>query len=153
MTNTYILTEEGHKNMLVELEELKNTRRPKAVERLKKAREMGDLSENSEYVAAREDLSFIDGRIQEIEAILKDIQVIKANKNTSTIDIGSTIHVEVNGSKDTFMIVGEMEADLTQKKLSHQSPIGKALMGAKKGEKVSIEIPAGTVTYLILDIK
>jgi transcription elongation factor GreA len=153
MTNTYILTEEGHKDLLKELSELKDTRRPKAVERLKKARDMGDLSENSEYVAAREDLSFIDGRLLEIETIMKDIQVVKRDKNKTIVDIGSTVHVEVNGSKDSFMIVGEMEADMAKKKLSHISPIGKALIGAKKGDKVSIEIPAGTVTYFILDIK
>ncbi len=148
----FILTKQGFGELQHELEELKTGRRGKAVERLKKAREMGDLSENSEYHAAKEDLSYIDGRLEEIEIILRDADV-HDETNHQKVDIGTTVEVSINGVKDTYLIVGEMEADISQNRLSHESPIGKALMGAKKGEAIKVTTPRGEVEYLIIEIK
>lgn len=149
----YILTKEGHENVLKELDELKNQRHAKAVDRLKRARDMGDLSENSEYHAAKEDLAYIDGRIQEIEQILQDVEVMKEVAKTNNVNVGSIVDVEINGLKSTFTIVGELEADIHANKLSYQSPIGKALMNARKGETVKFNTPRGPMEYKILDIK
>jgi len=146
------LTKAGFENLKKELDELKNIKRPKAVERLAKARAMGDLSENSEYNAAKEELAFIEGKIQEIDEILKNAQVIE-NSQKELVNIGNKVAVEVNGEIDQFEIVGEFEADPLRKKLSHTSPIGQALIGKKIGDQVEIEVPAGKIKYKIIEIK
>lgn len=148
------LTREGFDNLKKELNELKNVKRPKAVERLSKARSMGDLSENSEYSAAKEELAFIEGRIQEVEEILKIAQIVDVNNNQDQkVGVGSTVVVENNTEKITFQIVGEFEADPLNKKLSYTSPIGQALIGKKIGDIVEVDVPAGKITYKILEIK
>lgn len=153
MSDKVILTKEGYDKLQDELKQLKEDKRPKAVERLQKAREMGDLTESSEYAAAREELSFIDERIQETEGILKKGQVIKRAANKQIIEIGDKVKVQVDGKKEIFTIVGEGEANPKERKVSHTSPIGKALMGKKIGETVEVEVPAGKVVYKILNIK
>jgi transcription elongation factor GreA len=116
---------------------------------------MGDLSENAEYVAAREELTFIDGRVDELEIILKDAVIIRDNVKTANhaIKLGSTVTLHVNGKKEVFTVVGEWEADPMNKKISHESPLGKGLLGKKVGEKVQVEAPAGKITYSIVSIK
>ncbi len=153
MSNKVILTEEGYNKLQEELRQLQEIKRPRAVERLQKAREMGDLTENSEYAAAKEELSFVDGRIQETENILKKGQVIKRAANKQIIEIGDKVKVQADGKKEVFTIVGEGEANPTERKLSHTSPIGKALIGKKVGETVEAEVPAGKAVYKILEIK
>lgn len=153
MKDQHILTQEGYDNLIGELKELKETKRKKAVERLKKAREMGDLSENSEYASAKETLSFIDGRIQEIEAMLKQSKVVNKHTNREIVKIGCAVEVEIGDVRDNFTIVGEFETDIIQKKISHTSPIGKALLGKRRGEKVEVIAPKGKVIYKIVDIK
>lgn len=153
MSDTYKLSEEGHNKLQAEYEELKNAKRKAAVERLAKARAMGDLSENSEYSAAKEDLSFIDGRVAEIEEILKNVEIIHEQKDKNHVQLGDTVIVEVNGSKEEYVIVGELEADITAKKISDSSPIGKAILGVEVGTKVNVEAPAGTVEYKVIEIK
>ena len=153
MSNKVILTEEGYNKLQEELRQLQEIKRPRAVERLQKAREMGDLTENSEYAAAKEELSFVDGRIQETENILKKGQVIKRAANKQIIEIGDKVKVQADGKKEVFTIVGEGEANPTERKLSHTSPIGKALIGKKVGETVEVKVPAGKVVYKILEIK
>ena len=145
-------TPEGYKSLLEELELLVKTKRPTGVIRLGKARLMGDLSENSEYVAAKEDLSYIEGRVKEIEELIRRAEVIEP-KNNSGIVIGVDVTVEKEGTAETYSIVGEFEADPMQKKLSSTSPIGKALMGKKVGDVVNIEVPAGTIHYKITKIQ
>lgn len=147
------LTQEGYNNLQKELKELVDVKKPYAIERLHKARSMGDLSENSEYSAAKEELAFVEGRIQEIEIILKQAKIATNHNGSHIIDVGSTVFVEVDGKKEIYQIVGEFEADPMNKKLSHTSPIGKALSGKKIGESVQVTIPAGTKTYKIIDIK
>ncbi|MDH7476397.1 MAG: transcription elongation factor GreA [Microgenomates group bacterium] len=147
------LTEEGFDNLKKEQNELIKEKRPQAVARLQKARSMGDLSENSEYTAAKENLAFIEGRIQEIEEILKNAIVIKKEKNNHQVSVGAQVTVDIDGRQEKYWIVGEFEADPLKKKLSHNSPIGQALVGKKVGDLVEIEIPAGKIKYKILEIK
>lgn len=151
--NQIKLTKQGAVNLKQELEQLKNEKRPKAVERLSKARAMGDLSENSEYTAAKEELAFIEGRIQEIEEILKNASIIEINTAEQIVQIGSTVIVENNNEKKQFQIVGEFEADPLNNKLSNNSPIGQALIGKKIGDQIEINVPAGKKIYKIIDIK
>ncbi|NMB84466.1 transcription elongation factor GreA [Candidatus Roizmanbacteria bacterium] len=146
------LTKEGFRQLQLELEELRTKKQPMAVSRLQKARAMGDLSENSEYSAAKEEVSFIDGRVREIEEILKNVEVVENKTNDDSICIGSKVTVTVNGSQEKFFLVGEFEADPLNKKLSITSPIGSALMGKKVGDSVLVNIPAGTVNYKIVAI-
>jgi len=154
-TNQQILiTKGGLEKLKRELEELVKVKRPKAVSRLASAKSQGDLSENSEYSAAMEELAFIDGRIDELEEIVRQAKTITpARGNKYTVDVGSTVSVKLNGKTVEFHIVGEWEADPEKRKISHSSPLGKALMGKKKGEKVEVEAPVGKVLYTIVDIK
>lgn len=147
------LTKEGHDTIQKEYKELTEKKRPYAVERLQKARGMGDLSENSEYTASKEELALVEGRIQEIEEILKYAEIVQNHNHGASIEVGSRISVETNGQRDQFEIVGEFEADPSKKKLSQTSPIGKALLGKKIGEEVEISVPAGKINYRIVDIK
>ena len=150
--NKVLLTKEGLAELKREHEVLVNVKRPEAVARLAAARELGDLSENSEYAAAKQDLSFMDGRILELEEILHGAKVI-TNHGKSHVDVGSKVTLHVNGKKEMFMLVGEWEADPKEKKISHESPLGKALLGKKVGEKVEVEAPAGKVLYKVLHIE
>ncbi|MBP7832928.1 MAG: transcription elongation factor GreA [Candidatus Levybacteria bacterium] len=147
------VTKEGLEELKHELEELTKKKRPEVLERVSAARAMGDLAENSEYTAAREDLSLMDGRIEELSDILKNVELIKEGaKSSKGIQLGSTITVSINGKKEDFVLVGEWEADPHNKKISHESPLGKALLGKSVGEKVEVEAPAGTVSYTVVSI-
>ena len=147
------LTRNGFVALKIELENLKNIKRPKLVERLSNARQEGDLSENSDYQSAREELEFLDGRISELEEIVKTAQVTSKNGASGGVGVGTKVTVKVNGSANVFDIVGEWEADPVNKKISHESPLGKALVGKKIGEKVEVEAPVGKLTYEILAIE
>ncbi|KKP68588.1 MAG: Transcription elongation factor GreA [Candidatus Roizmanbacteria bacterium GW2011_GWA2_35_19] len=147
------LTKSGFENLKKELDELVTKKRPYAVERLHKARSMGDLSENSEYSAAKEDLAFVEGRVQEIEAILKTVEVVENHASGNKIEVGTSVTVEIDGKKELFQIVGEFEADPMNKKLSQTSPIGQALVGKKPGDWVEVKVPAGKIKYKIVEIK
>ncbi len=151
--NKIQLTKEGLEKLQQELKDLKDNKKPSAVERLQKARNMGDLSENSEYTAAKEGLVFVEERIQEIEEIIKHADIVDNHTNGQEVSLGSRVTVGLNGQKETFYIVGEYEADPIQKKLSNTSPIGKALLGKKVGNVVEVEAPAGKTAYKILEIK
>jgi transcription elongation factor GreA len=148
------LTKDGLEELKKEHDELSKTKRPEVLGRVSQARSMGDLSENAEYTAAREELSFIDGRIDELEELLK--QVVMINENAKNINhivkLGSKVTVNVKGKKESFMVVGEWEADPTEKKISHESPLGKALLGKKVGEAVEVEAPAGRIQYSIVSV-
>src|SRR3989304_7482049 len=141
------LTKTGYEALKQEFEELVSVKKPHAVERLQKARSMGDLSENSEYSAAKEELAFVEGRTQEIEEILRTAEIVENHLSGNQIELGTSVTVEVNGKKELFQIVGEFEADPMKQKLSHTSPIGQALIGKKQGEWVEVEVPAGEVKY------
>src|SRR3989338_2413850 len=150
------VTRDGLHELKTELEELNRVKRPQVLERVSQARSMGDLAENSEYTAAREELSLIDGRIEELSEIIKNVNLIEekhGKSGKSTVQLGSSITVSVNGKKEQFALVGEWEADPKNKKISHESPLGKALMGKSMGEKVEVDAPAGKIIYTIVGIK
>lgn len=149
------LTREGRDEIAQELKLLKDAKLPKAIDRVARARDFGDLSENAEYHSAREDLSFIEGRIEEIEDLLHRSKLINGSQvkgKTKQVKLGSKVTVRANGKSHIFTVVGEWEADPTNKKISHQSPLGKALVGKKVKEKVKIEAPAGKIQYIITKI-
>lgn len=148
------LTKKGLEDLKKEYDTLVKTRRAEVVERLSLAREMGDLSENAEYTAAREELAFIDGRIEELEMILKQAVLIEdgVHHKGRIIDLGSQVTVQVKGKKEVFTLVGEWEADPTEKKISHESPLGKALMGKIVGDDIEVEAPVGKMVYTVVEI-
>jgi len=147
------LTQKGYDDLKKEHQDLIKNKKPQAIERLGKARAMGDLSENSEYNAAKDGLAFVEGRIQEIEEILNNAEVIENNNIHNQVQVGSSVTVETNGKNELFQIVGEFEADPMNKKLSQNSPIGQALINKKVGDLVEVNIPAGKVQYKIVEIK
>jgi transcription elongation factor GreA len=147
------LTKKGFEDLQKEYDEMLNTKRPEVVERLSAAREMGDLSENAEYTAAREELAFIDGRLEELEELLKQAELISDDKHkTQAVDLGSQVVVKIGEKKETFTVVGEWEADPVEKKISHESPLGKALLGKAVGDSIEVEAPAGKMIYKIVSI-
>lgn len=147
------LTKEGLAELKKEHVELVNEKRPDVLSRVTQARNMGDLAENAEYIAAREELSFIDGRIDELEELLKQAILIRDSKTSNhAVKLGSKVTLHAKGKKEIFTLVGEWEADPTNKKISHESPLGKALLGKKVGEKAEVEAPAGKISYMIVSI-
>ena len=148
----FYLTPEGLKELKEELKVLAEEKRPALLERVATARAHGDLSENSEYAAAREDLALVETRIEEIETLVGKAKIIKSKK-TDEVKLGSFVTVKNNGKELTFELVGEWEADPLKQKISHTSPLGQALLGKKKGDKVEIKAPAGKVIYQIHEIK
>lgn len=148
------LTKEGLENLKKELEELNKSKRPEAIERVSATRVVGELVENGDYTQAKQDLAFIEGRIQELEDVLGKAQIIaKDNGNHKQVGLGCKVTVGINGKKSIFHLVGEWEADPTNQKISHESPLGQALIGKKIGEKVEIQAPAGKLSYTILSIE
>lgn len=146
-----VLTREGLEELKKEYEQLVNVKRPDAVTRLTAARDLGDLSENSEYAAAKQDLAFMDGRIAELEEVLHEAKVVSTH-GKQHIDVGCKVTLHINGKKEIFTVVGEWEADPMEKKISHESPLGKALIGKKVGEKVEVDAPAGKLLYNVVAI-
>lgn len=153
---TIKLTEAGYEELKTELDELVEEKLPKAIERVAEAREYGDLSENSEYHNARDDKDLIDKRIAEIENILEKAEIVKKTRSKSEVGMGSKVVVYLKSKKSkkrTLQIVGEYESNLSEGKISSASPLGKALIGHKKGDEVTYQAPAGEITYIIEEIK
>jgi len=155
MDNEIFLTEEGIQQLRSELEFLINHERADLTTRLKAAIEMGDLSENADYIKAKEDQGFVEGKIQELEETLKRAKAItKEKKPSGIIKIGSSVLVqEENYLEETIMIVGSKEANPNSGKLSYESPIGNALLDHKVGDIVRIKTPGGSVNFKIIEIK
>lgn len=143
------LTQSGFDKLTDDLKELKEIKEPEAIRRLEDARRKGDLSENSEYDAAKEARALVHGRIRELETILDNAEIVQ-DHNKSGIHIGSTVVAEKNGNEESFAIVGEFESDPLNGKLSATSPIGKGLLGKTIGDEVEIEVPAGTLKFKII---
>jgi len=146
------LTKEGFDNLQIELSDLQKNKRPTTVDKLQKARSMGDLKENNAYHAAKEELGELDGRILEVQYILSNAEIIETAVSDAIITLGKTIDVDINGTKKTISIVGEFESDPMNGKISAISPIGAALLGKKVGDKVEVATPGGTIPYTILSI-
>lgn len=152
-----LLTREGLKKYEDELHDLKVVRRKEVAQKIKEAREQGDLSENAEYDAAKDEQRDIEARIEELEKILKNVEVVDMeddNHDLERVSFGLSVKVKDNefGDEMEFKIVGATEANSLKGKISNESPLGKALIGAKKGDVVSVEAPAGEIKYTILDI-
>ena len=151
-----ILTYEGLRKLEEELEDLKVVKRKEISQKIKEAREQGDLSENAEYDAAKDEQRDIEARIEQIEKILKNVQVIDEDEvDTGKISVGCRIKVlDVEyDEEEEFKIVGSSEANSLQGKISNESPVGKALMGAKVGDMVEVETQAGVFQYKVLEIQ
>jgi len=151
------MTVAGEARLREELQQLKSVERPRVIEAIATAREHGDLKENAEYHAAREQQSFIEGRIQEIEGKLSAAQVIDVTKleNTGKVIFGTTVHL-LNMDTDehvAYQICGEDEADIKAGKISVSSPIARALIGKSEGDIVAIRVPSGTVEYEIEEVE
>lgn len=151
MKKEILMTTVGLEKLKSELQELVDVRRPEIVSRIKIAKELGDLSENAEYTSAKEEQSFVEGRIQELEQTIKHAKVVEG-AHTDTIGIGSTVKVKVDGDEDTFEIVGPTESDPTKGKISIDSPVGQALLGHKAKDAVSVQTPDGAVAYKVLSV-
>lgn len=151
-----LLTREGLKKYEDELHDLKVVKRKEVAQKIKEAREQGDLSENAEYDAAKDEQRDIEARIEELEKILKNVEVVDMDEdhNLDQVGFGLVVKVKDNEFQDEmeFKIVGATEANSLKGKISNESPLGKALLGAKKGDVVSVEAPAGMIEYTILDI-
>ncbi len=145
------VSQEGLDKLRAELQQLKSVSRKDAVAKIEAAKALGDLSENADYHEAKNELAFIDGRIQVIEETLKNVSIIEEG-SSSVVRVGSTLDVESKGSRKTFKIVGSNEADPTQGLISNESPLGAAFLGHTKGEHVEVTTPAGTQTYTILSV-
>lgn len=151
MKKQFYLTTEGVVELKTELEGLVSQRAPIA-ERIKTAREFGDLSENAEYSSARREQERVEGRIAEIEAILQNVEIIKKPRASAKVQLGSFVKLRNDGKSKEFQVVGTVEADPLNGKISDESLIGQALLGKKKGEQVEIKTPAETAKYKIVDI-
>lgn len=147
-----LLTSTGLSDLQKELDELKNIKLPKVIERVGKAREDGDLSENSAYIFGKQEQEFLEGRIAELEGILKNATMVKSDGKNQAVDLGCRVVVSVDGKKQTFTVVGDWEAKPAESKISGSSPLGSALLGKKVGEKVEVEAPAGKLLYTIVEI-
>jgi transcription elongation factor GreA len=147
------LTNSGLKALKKELEELVNIKRPKLVERLSSARQQGDLTENSDYANAKEELEFLDGRIEELKEVLGKAEIVNGNGKDHDTMVGTKVTLKNNDKTHIFEIVGEWEADPVNKKISHDSPLGQALVGKKVGDNIDVEAPAGKISYEILAIE
>ena len=154
MSQPNYLTPEGEAKLKAELAELTGPKREELAQRLRSAIQMGDLSENADYHKAKEDQGFLEGRIQEIEAILRNSVLIEKTKNTGVVTIGSTVTIQEEGfDPEKYYLVGPAEADPRNGKISHESPIGSALMDKKVGDTAEAETPGGKIKFKIVKIE
>ena len=150
-----ILTPEGLRKLEEELEFLKTVKRKEVAERIKQSKEFGDLMENSEYEDAKNEQAFIEGRILTVEGMLRNAKVINDHDvRSDVVTVGSTVHLaDEAGEELTYTIVGSPEADPRRDRISNESPVGRALLGKRRGETVTVKAPAGTIRYTIRAIK
>lgn len=153
ITKSVYLTSEGLSDAKKELLYLKNEKKLEVAERIQNAREDGGTNENSEYEAALEEQTMLENRINELEKVIHSARVIKDEVKSDIVTIGSTIKVEMDGVIDEFTIVGRVEANPAKKKISNESPVGAALLGAKKGEVVDVATPIVRYKAKVLEIK
>ena len=147
------LSKDGLDKLRTELDEMTSVKRPEVAQRIHDAKEHGDLSENAEYEDAKNEQAFVEGRIQTLQALIKNATIIDENHSTDHVQIGSTVKVASDdGGEESFTIVGSTEARPTEGRISNESPVGRALLGKKKGEKVLVRVPAGDFSYTIRSI-
>jgi len=148
---TYI-SREGLDKLRAELDEMVNARRPEVAQRIHDAKEHGDLTENAEYEDAKNEQAFVEGRIQTLEALIKNATLIDEHTSKDHVQIGSTVKVDGPDGAQSFTIVGSTEAKPTEGRISNESPVGRALLGKKKGENITVSVPAGDIAYKIVSI-
>lgn len=148
-----IISQEGYDKLKKELDLLTTTKRREIADRIQKAKDMGDLSENAEYSEAKDAQAFNEGRISEISQMLKTLTVVQNGNGNGGVGMGSVVTVEVNGIKKEYTIVSFNEADPMAGKISNESPLGKSFLNKKKGEVVVVSTPKGEMEYKIVDIK
>ncbi|OGH58970.1 MAG: hypothetical protein A2725_04465 [Candidatus Magasanikbacteria bacterium RIFCSPHIGHO2_01_FULL_33_34] len=147
------LSQEKFDSLTKELADIKNEVIPAIAKKIDMAKQMGDLSENAEYHAAREEMAWAQSRAKEINHILDNSEIVsKEKKSSDFVSIGSKIEVKINGQVREYTIVGAQEADPLARKISNESPLGEAFMGKKKGDKVDVHVPSGIQTYTIISI-
>jgi transcription elongation factor GreA len=146
------ITADGLRELKAEVEELEGPKRKEIAERIKTARELGDLKENADYHAAREEQSFLEGRIQTIEAVLRGAEVVAAPSVGAGIGLGSTVTVEADGEEVTYQLVSSSEAHPGSGRISVASPVGKALLGHAAGDEVVVRTPQGEARYRVISI-
>ena len=148
-----LLTSEGFLELEEELNNLKNVRRPRVIEAIKDARAPGDLSENADYDAARNEQAEVEGRIKQIEFMLANAQIIEKSSN-HTVDLGSTVTISYvdDDEEEVYSIVGRMEADPFENKISNESPIGKAIIGKEERDTINVESPTGSYQIKIVKV-
>jgi len=156
LTKETILTNKGKEKIEAELEQLKTVRRKEIAGRIKQAIEFGDISENSEYDEAKNEQAQIEERIMKLENILKKAVIIDEDDiSTEMVSVGSKVHLRENGDENevSYTIVGSAEADPYEAKISNESPVGRALLGKKVGDKVEVQIPDGVTLYEVMKIE
>jgi transcription elongation factor GreA len=154
MAQPNYLTPEGEAKLKAELEDLKGPKRDELSKRLRSAIQMGDLSENADYHKAKEDQGFLEGRIQELETILRNAVLIEKKQSTGIVSLGSHVTLQETGSDpETYHLVGPTEADPRKGRISHESPIGRAIIDKKVGDTAEAETPGGKIKFKIIKIE
>lgn len=155
MGETQFLTQEGYEKLKQELDYLRTVRRPEIADHIRIAKEDGDLSENAGYDAAKNEQSFVEGRILTLESILKGSQIIDSElKHDGLVTVGCTVTVQEDGCEpETFQIVGSAEADPSSGRISNESPLGRGLLGKRVNDSIEIVAPAGVTTFTVLKIE
>ena len=152
MAQKYLLTQEGLDKLKKELENLSKIKRPEVIERIQEAVAHGDLSENADYAQAKEEQAMIEARIAQLEEMVKNAELISNNHSRSVVTVGCTVKLKIDGQEKVYTIVGSGEANPSAGRISNESLVGRALLGGKRGDKVSASTPAGPKTYEILEI-
>lgn len=151
--NDQIITKEGYEKLQNELELLTKVKRREIADRIQKAKDMGDLSENAEYSEAKDAQAFNEGRIAEVAQMLKNLTVVKNGHGSNTVAMGSRVLAKINDKEKEFTIVSFNEADPIEGLISNESPLGQALIGKKKGDRITVDTPRGAMEYEILNIQ
>jgi len=146
------ISKESYEKFKAELKDLKSNKIITIAKRIDEARQMGDLSENAEYHSARDEMAWAQTRVKELEHILSSAELFSKKDSSETIEVGSTFNVKINGKEKEYMVVGPHEADPANGKISNESPMGQAFLGKKKGDKVTVQAPAGELEYKITSI-
>lgn len=154
MAEKHYLTPEGARRLREELERLKTEAREEMARRLREAIQMGDLSENADYIAAKEAQGFLEGRIQELETLLRNAIIIEPNGHKEEVDVGATVVIQEEGyPPETYTLVGPAEANPREGRISIESPMGSALLGHRAGEEVVVRTPTGEIKVKILEVR
>ena len=154
MAKSYPMTQQALEDLRAELKHKIEVERPALAARLKAAIELGDLSENADYTSAKEAQGFLEGRIQDLQAIISNSEIIDENQSNDSVQLGNTVTVQEDGedSRETYFIVGQVEANPREGKISNESPLGRALVGSKVGDVVRVTAPVGELVFRILEI-